>query len=231
MKEIEVSVVIPCLNESETIGFCVEEAIGCFLKNNILGEVVVVDNSSKDNSAEIALNAGARVVLEKDPGYGRTLQKGFREARGRYVFMADADMSYDFNDVFVFLKKIKDENADMIIGCRFERGGGKIENGAMPFLHRHVGNPFLSFLARIVSHSSIVDFHCGQRMFRRDVLDKLCFTTSGMEFATEMIMEAIRKKIKILQLPIVYRKSMRKNSTSHLLPVRDGLRHLFTIIK
>lgn len=166
-KNVEVSYVIPCLNEGETIALCVKECKETLEKNNIEGEIIVADNGSTDDSIPKSIEAGAKVVHISERGYGNALRGGFKEAKGKYICMADGDMSYDFREMPQFLEKLKNENLDMIIGCRFKSGGGKVSKNAMPFMNEYVGNPILTLFGRILFNSHIKDFHCGLRVCKR----------------------------------------------------------------
>jgi glycosyltransferase involved in cell wall biosynthesis len=183
---IELSVVMPCLNESETLATCINKANNFFKANNIIGEVVIGDNGSNDGSQEIAKSLGAKVVDIPEKGYGNALKGGFEKASGKYLIMGDADDSYDFSSLGLYLDKLREGN-DMVIGNRFKGG---IKKDAMPFLHKYLGNPVLSFLGRLFFKSSIGDFHCGLRGLTKDSYYKLNLNTSGMEFASEMIVKA-----------------------------------------
>ena len=183
---LTVSVVMPCLNESETVAGCVAEALDALESAGLDGEVVVADNGSTDGSRELAERAGARVVPVAARGYGAALAGGFAAARGRYVVMGDADLSYDFGAVPDFVKAL-DAGADLVMGSRFR---GVIESGAMPPLHRWLGNPVLSGLGRLFFRTDVSDFHCGLRAFRRDALLGLDLRTTGMEYASEMVVKA-----------------------------------------
>jgi glycosyltransferase involved in cell wall biosynthesis len=212
------SVVIPCLNEAENIEQCVTAALGAMKLAGIAGEVVVADNGSEDGSAELAELAGARVVREPLRGYGSAYLTGFAAARGEYIVMADADLTYDFNEIPRFLAALED-GGDMIIGDRM----GNIHPGAMPWHHRYIGNPLLSRFLNLLFHTGVSDAHCGMRAFRRDHLERLDLRTTGMEFASEMVVRAAKAKLDIRQLPIEYRP---RGGESKLLSFRDGWRHL-----
>ena len=184
--EIDISVVMPCLNESATIGTCVTKAIEAMQRRGIRGEVVVADNGSTDGSQLIAANRGARVVPIETRGYGSALRGGIAASHGRFILMGDADDSYDFTQLPAFLEKLQ-EGYDLVMGNRF-RGG--IMPGAMPPLHRYVGNPVLTGIGRLFFKSPVRDFHCGLRAFRKDKIQELQLRTLGMEFASEMIVKA-----------------------------------------
>jgi glycosyltransferase involved in cell wall biosynthesis len=218
---IEVSVVMPCLNEERTIGPCVTQALETFQHTGLRGEVVVADNGSTDRSAEIARSLGARVIPVERKGYGSALMGGILAARGEYIVMGDADQSYDFAQVPQFVAKLR-EGFDLVMGNRF-RGG--IETGAMPPLHRYLGNPVLTAVGRLFFKSPCSDFHCGLRGFRRDAISQLALRTTGMEFASEMIVKATLFHLRIAEIPTTLRPDAREKA-SHLRTWRDGWRHL-----
>jgi glycosyltransferase involved in cell wall biosynthesis len=213
-----VSVVIPCLNESENIEACVVAARTAIEAMGIPGEVVVADNDSDDDSARIAQEAGARVVVERRRGYGSAYMAGFAASRGHYIVMADADLTYDFGEIPRFVSALE-EGAEMVIGDRMDN----IQPGAMPWLHRYVGNPVLTGLLNLFFRTGINDAHCGMRAVRRDVLPKLDLRTTGMEFASEMVIRASKEKLKIAEFPIEYHP---RGGESKLSSFRDGWRHL-----
>lgn len=215
---IDVSVVIPCLNEAEGVGICVEKSIRAFEKMGVKGEVVVADNGSTDGSPEIAEAAGARVVHESRPGYGSAYLAGFAAARGRYVVMGDADDTYDFSEIDVFVEKL-DEGYEMVIGNRMD----SIQPGAMPWLHQYVGNPVLTRVLNIFFRSGVRDAHCGMRAFRRDALERLNLRTTGMEFASEMVLRSSRAGLKVADIDIDYHPRI---GESKLNTFSDGWRHL-----
>jgi len=222
---IEVSAVIPCLNEAATIGTCVEKAQRAFREHNIRGEVVVADNGSTDGSIELAMERGARVVHVPYRGYGNALRHGIEASHGKYIIMGDADDSYDFHDLPRFVELLR-TGVDLAQGCRLRSGGGTIEPGAMPFLHRWVGNPLLTRLARTMFDVPIRDIYCGMRGFTRDLYDRLNLRCSGMEFATEMIVKAVAHHAKIGELPITLHPDGRQGKPPHLRTFRDGWRTL-----
>jgi glycosyltransferase involved in cell wall biosynthesis len=217
-----VSVVIPCLNEAENIEQCVAIALGAMERAEIPGEVVVADNGSEDGSAELAEQAGARVVREPVRGYGSAYLAGFAAARGEYIVMADADLTYDFNEIPRFLEALE-AGGDMVIGDRMSN----IHPGAMPWHHRYIGNPLLSNLLNLLFHTGVSDAHCGMRAFRREHLERLDLRTTGMEFASEMVVRAAKAKLDIRQLPIEYHA---RGGESKLSSFRDGWRHLRFLI-
>jgi glycosyltransferase involved in cell wall biosynthesis len=213
-----VSVIIPCLNEAENIEQCVTSAWKAMELAGVAGEVIVVDNDSEDGSAELAESAGAEVVREPRRGYGSAYIAGFAAARGTYILMADADLTYDFNEIPSFLEQLRD-GADMVIGDRMEN----IHPGAMPWHHRYIGNPLLSRLLNVLFHTGVRDAHCGMRAFRRDRLELLQLRTTGMEFASEMVVRAAKERLDIREVPIEYHP---RGGESKLSSFRDGWRHL-----
>jgi glycosyltransferase involved in cell wall biosynthesis len=212
------SVVIPCLNEAQNIEQCVGAALGAMAGAGIDGEVIVADNGSEDGSAELAELAGAHVVREPRRGYGSAYIAGFAAARGEYIVMADADLTYDFEEIPSFLAALRD-GADMVVGDRMEN----IHPGAMPWLHRYIGNPLLSRLLNVLFHTGVRDAHCGMRAFRRSRLEVLQLRTTGMEFASEMIVRAAKEKLDIREIPIEYHP---RGGESKLSSFRDGWRHV-----
>ncbi len=213
-----VSVVIPCLNEAENIERCVTAALAALRGMGARGEVVVADNDSEDDSARLAERAGARVVVEVRRGYGSAYLAGFAASSGRYIVMADADLTYDFNEIPRFVAALED-GAEMVIGDRM----GNIQPGAMPWLHRYVGNPILTGLLNLFFRTGVRDAHCGMRAVRRDVLDRLDLRTTGMEFASEMVIRAAKEHLRIAEFPIEYHP---RGGESKLSSFRDGWRHL-----
>jgi hypothetical protein len=213
-----VSVVIPCLNEAENIEACVTAALEAIVRMGVQGEVIVADNNSEDDSARLALTAGARVVVERRRGYGSAYLAGFGAARGRYIVMADADLTYDFKEIPRFVEALA-QGAEMVIGDRMEN----IQPGAMPWLHRYVGNPVLTGLLNLFFRTGISDAHCGMRAVRREVLPRLDLRTTGMEFASEMVIRAAKENLRIAEFPIEYHP---RGGESKLSSFRDGWRHL-----
>lgn len=218
---LDVSVVMPCLNEAKTIRGCIEECLTVFTAAYLRGEIVVGDNGSTDGSQQISESMSARVVQVPLRGYGAALLAGIRASSSEYVVMGDSDGSYDFSQVPLFLNKLRDGN-DLVVGDRFSGG---IELGAMPWLNRYIGNPVLTRIGRFLFHSDVRDFHCGIRGFRRDTILGLGLVSTGMEFATEMIAKSTLAGLRIGQIPVKLRKDGR-SGRPHLRPWRDGWRHL-----
>jgi glycosyltransferase involved in cell wall biosynthesis len=212
------SVVIPCLNEAENIEECVRSARAVLAEHQIPGEVVVADNGSEDGSGELAAAAGARVVHEPRRGYGSAYLAGFAAARGTYIVMADADLTYPFEEIPRFLSALEG-GADLVMGNRLDN----IEPGAMPWHHRYIGNPVLTGILNVFFRTGVSDAHCGMRGFRRDILPRLDLRTTGMEFASEMVIRAAKENLRIAEFPIVYRA---RGGESKLSSWRDGWRHL-----
>jgi glycosyltransferase involved in cell wall biosynthesis len=216
---------MPCLNEAETLATCIEAAARALEDHGIRGEIVVADNGSSDGSPDIAERLGARVVRVEQRGYGSALMGGIAAARGRYVVMGDADASYDFGEIPRFLEKLR-AGYELVQGCRLPSGGGRVEPGAMPTLHRWLGNPVLSWLARLWFRAPINDVYCGLRAFTKDLYERLDQRCTGMEFATEMMIKSSLYGARITELPIVLRPDGRKRGQSHLRTWRDGWRTL-----
>jgi glycosyltransferase involved in cell wall biosynthesis len=221
VEELELSIVMPCLNEAETLGTCIRKALDSLRKNDISGEVLIADNGSTDGSQEIARELGARVVPVRERGYGAALSGGIEAARGRFVIMGDADDSYDFAKLEPFVAKLR-EGYDLVMGNRFQGG---IAPGAMPPLHRYLGNPVLTALGRLFFASPCSDFHCGLRGFRRDSILGLGLQTTGMEFASEMVVKATLLDLRIAEVPTTLSPDGRSRPP-HLRSWRDGWRHL-----
>ena len=217
----ELTILMPCLNEAATVGTCVAKARGFLERKGISGEVLVADNGSNDGSASVAQRAGARVVRVRDRGYGAALAAGIAAARGRYVIMGDADDSYDFSALDAFVNKLQ-EGYPLVMGNRFLGG---IRKGAMPFLHRYFGNPLLSFIGRLLFRAEIGDFHCGLRAFDREAVKALDLRTTGMEFASEIVVKAALAGWRIAEVPTVLYPD-RRGRPPHLRSWRDGWRHL-----
>ncbi|MFA4984185.1 MAG: glycosyltransferase family 2 protein [Candidatus Omnitrophota bacterium] len=217
--KMQVSVVLPCLNEEDGIGSCIRKIRGVFQRQGINGEIIVVDNSSLDRSREIAASLGARVILEERRGYGAAYLRGLKEARGDFIVIADSDGSYDFEELPKFINPLK-EGCDFVIGSRFK---GKIEKGAMPWPNRYIGNPLLSGMCRIFFRTRLSDIHCGMRSFTRQAYAKMRLRTKGMEFATEMAVAALQNDLKICEVAVNYRPRLGK---SKLNPLFDAWRHI-----
>lgn len=218
---LELTVVIPCLNEALTIAGCVREAMDALAASGIAGEVVVADNGSTDGSQALATAAGARVVPIAPKGYGNALRGGIAAARGRYIIMGDADGSYDFSHLPRFVERLR-AGADLVMGNRFLGG---IEPGAMPWKNKHIGNPLLSFIGRLFFRAPIGDFHCGLRAFSADAYRRMDLRTTGMELASEMVIKSVLFGLRVEEVPTVLRKDGR-DRPPHLRPWRDGWRHL-----
>jgi glycosyltransferase involved in cell wall biosynthesis len=221
----ELSVVMPCLNEADTLEVCLEKAQRSLREHGIRGEVIVADNGSIDASREIARRMGARVVAVEAKGYGSALMGGIGAARGKYVIMGDADDSYDFLEIPKFVEKLR-EGYDLVQGCRLPTGGGRVMPGAMPLLHRWWGNPMFSLLVRHMFWSPIHDVYCGLRGFTKELYNRLDQRCTGMEFATEMIIKSSIYGVKIAEVPITLHPDGRKSHAPHLKTFRDGWRTL-----
>ena len=221
---MELTILMPCLNEAETIAQCIEKAQRGLARAGVTGEILIADNGSTDGSQAIAEKLGARVVAVKEKGYGSALRGGIAAAKGKWILMGDADDSYDFAEADRFVKKFQ-EGYDLVMGCRLPIGGGTIIPGAMPWKNRWLGNPVLSFIGRLFFKCPAHDFHVGLRAFTRESLEKMDLQTTGMEFASEMVIKATLKKLKITEVPITLHKDGRSRPP-HLKPWRDGWRHL-----
>jgi hypothetical protein len=219
--EVELTILMPCLNEAETIETCVRKALAFLERAGIHGEVLIADNGSSDGSPELARRLGARTIEVPRRGYGAALIQGINAARGRYVIMGDADDSYDFSALGDLVRALR-SGADLVMGNRF---AGGIRPGAMPTLHRYLGNPVLSFIGRLFFRCGIGDFHCGLRGFRRDAARALDLRTTGMEFASELVVKASLAKQRIVEVPVVLHPDGRSRPP-HLRSWRDGWRHL-----
>jgi glycosyltransferase involved in cell wall biosynthesis len=217
----EITVVLPCLNEAETIAVCISKAQKFFDSSGVRGEIIVADNGSSDGSQQIATDCGARVVQVDEKGYGSALQGGIVAARGRFIIMGDSDDSYDFSAVMPFVDQLR-AGCDLVIGDRF---AGGVLPGAMPPLHRFLGNPVLSAIGRLLFQSPVRDFHCGLRAFSRSAYDRMQLRTTGMEFASEMIVKATLLGMKVGETPVVLSPAGRTRPP-HLRSWRDGWRHL-----
>lgn len=225
MGEIEVSVVMPCLDEAETVGRCVEAARRALEGAGIAGEIVVADNGSRDASVEVASRAGARVVHVAERGYGSALMGGIAASRGRFVVMGDADASYDFGEIPRFLEALRG-GREMVVGCRLPGGGGRVVPGAMPVLHRFLGNPMFTWLGRLMFGVPVHDVYCGLRGFSRDLYGRLDLRCTGMEFATEMVIKASLIGARVGEVPITLYPDGRSAHRPHLKTFRDGWRTL-----
>ncbi len=221
---MELSIIMPCLNEAETLATCIAMAKRGLADADVEGEIIVADNGSTDGSQRIAEELGARVVPVAEKGYGCALRGGVEAARGRYILMGDADASYDFGEAKRFVEKLRAGN-DLVMGCRLPAGGGTIMPGAMPWKNRWLGNPVLSFIGRLFYKTPVRDFHCGLRGITREAYEHMKLVTTGMEFASEMVMKASLATMRIAEVPITLHKDGRSRPP-HLRPWRDGWRHL-----
>ncbi|GAA5128610.1 glycosyltransferase family 2 protein [Luteolibacter yonseiensis] len=219
-----VTIVMPCLNEEETLATCIRKALQGIDAAGIRGEVLIADNGSSDRSPEIALEEGARIISVSRKGYGSALRAGIEAAGGKWILMGDADDSYDFSNITPFIEKLK-EGDDLVMGCRMPRGGGRIAKGAMPWKHRWIGNPVLTFIGRLFFKCPANDFHCGLRAFTREGYRVMNLQTIGMEFASEMVIKATLAGLKISEVPITLHPDGRSRAP-HLRSWRDGWRHL-----
>jgi glycosyltransferase involved in cell wall biosynthesis len=220
-EQYKISILMPCLNEAETLAVCIDKAKRFLDANGIYGEIMIADNGSTDGSQEIAASVGARVIHVELKGYGSALMRGFEAAQGEYIIMGDADDSYDFSELGEFVAALE-AGYDLVMGNRFKGG---IMPGAMPFLHRYIGNPILSWLARLFFKSDIGDFHCGLRGFKKEAILSLNLQTTGMEFASEMVVKATMKGLKIKEVPTILYPDGRTRPP-HLRTWSDGWRHL-----
>lgn len=218
---LELSILMPCLNEAETLGICIQKAQQWLAQSGVAGEILIADNGSSDGSQEIAVQHGARVVLVQSKGYGSALMGGINAARGTYIIMGDADDSYDFCSLSPFVEKLR-EGYDLVMGNRFQGG---IAPGAMPPLHKYLGNPILTGIGRLFFRSPCGDFHCGLRGFRKDAIQRLDLRTTGMEFASEMVVKATLHQVRITEVPTTLSPDGRSRPP-HLRSWRDGWRHL-----
>ncbi len=224
MENCQLTIVMPCLNEAETLAACIRKAHAGLADAGVTGEVLIADNGSTDGSIAIAEQHGARVVHVTAKGYGNALRGGIEAAKGQWVIMGDADDSYDFSKISGFVEKLK-AGADLVMGCRLPAGGGTIMPGAMPWKNRWIGNPSLSFIGRLCFKTPIKDFHCGLRGFSKAAYDRMDLKTTGMEFASEMVMKATLAKMNVDEVAITLHKDGRSRPP-HLKPWRDGWRHL-----
>lgn len=218
---MEVSVVMPCLNEAETLELCINKVKTCLNSNEIIHEIIVADNGSSDGSQQIAIQNGAKLINISRKGYGAALIGGITEANGEYIIMADSDNSYDFQNLMPFINELR-KGYELVMGNRFKGG---IKEGAMPFLHKYLGNPVLSFIGRLFFKVPIGDFHCGLRGFTKKAFHKMKLKTTGMEFASEMVVKASLNNLKIIEVPTTLSPDGRSRAP-HLNTWRDGWRHL-----
>jgi glycosyltransferase involved in cell wall biosynthesis len=223
-QSLELTILMPCLNEAETIAQCIAKAKVGLTRAGVPGEILIADNGSTDGSQAIAEKLGARVVTVKEKGYGNALRGGIAAAGGKWIIMGDADDSYDFSEADRFVKKFQ-EGYDVVMGCRLPSGGGTIMPGAMPWKNRWLGNPVLTSIGRLFFRCPARDFHCGLRGFTKVAYAAMELQTTGMEFASEMVIKATLKKFKITEVPITLHKDGRSRPP-HLKPWRDGWRHL-----
>ena len=223
-EELDLTILMPCLNEAETLAACITKALRSLADSGLRGEVLVADNGSTDGSIEIATKLGARVVNIPRQGYGNALRGGIEAARGRWIIMGDSDDSYDFSALAPFIEKFR-QGFELVMGCRMPYGGGTIQPGAMPWKHRWIGNPALSFIGRLFFNCPVTDFHCGLRGVTRAGFAKMQLKTSGMEFASEMVIKATLRGLKIAEVPITLHQDGRSHPP-HLRSWRDGWRHL-----
>lgn len=221
MSSTELTILMPCLNEAETLETCIKKAFQFLAKTSINGEVLIADNGSTDGSQEIAIRNGAQVIAIPEKGYGSALKGGILAAKGKYLIMGDSDDSYDFSSLDYYIEKLRN-GYDLVMGNRFKGG---IKNGAMPFLHRYLGNPVLSFIGRLFFNSKIGDFHCGLRGFSKEAALKMNLQCTGMEFASEMVVKATLLNLKIGEVPTILWPDGRSRPP-HLNTWRDGWRHL-----
>jgi glycosyltransferase involved in cell wall biosynthesis len=222
--DIQLSIVMPCLNEEETLAVCIRKAYQGMRDANITGEVVVADNGSRDASCQIATQEGARVVHVVAKGYGHALRAGITAAHGKWILMGDADDSYDFSAIKPFIEKLR-EGWELVMGCRLPAGGGTVMPGAMPWKHRWIGNPALSFIGRLFFGCPAHDFHCGLRAFTKEGFDLIDLRTTGMELASELVIKATLRGLRITEVPITLYPDGRSRAP-HLRSWRDGWRHL-----
>lgn len=219
--KVELSIVLPCLNEERTVGVCVAQAKSFLTKHKINGEVIVADNGSSDNSIKIAKSKGARVIQVEQKGYGNALRGGFEAARGKYIIMADADESYDLVNLMPFVQKLR-EGYDLVMGNRFKGG---IKKGAMPWHHKYIGNPILSFIGGLFFRTNARDFHCGLRGFTKETIQRMDLQTTGMELASEIVIKSSILGMKVCEVPTTLSPDNR-DRPPHLRSFRDGWRHL-----
>jgi glycosyltransferase involved in cell wall biosynthesis len=222
---MDISVVLPCLNEADTIGICIKKAKKQIKKLKLKGEIIVADNGSKDDSIQIAKKLSARVIDVKDKGYGNVLRAGIKNSKGKFILIADSDDSYNLNDLPKFYRKIN-TGLDIVQGCRLPAGGGKIISGAMPITHKIIGNPIFSFLTKKLYQVPFNDVYCGMKMLRKSFFKKISFFSTGMVFCLEILIKSKVNKAKMGEIPITLFKDGRKNTKSHLKTISDGLKTL-----
>lgn len=223
-KKSFISIIMPCLNEEKSIGKCIKKANLGLKKVGYRGEIIVCDNGSLDRSVAIARECKAKVVFEKKRGYGNAYLRGLKSAKGDLLIIGDSDSTYDFLEIGKFIRLIEDDGFDYISGTRIR---GVIKPGAMPFLHRYIGVPFLSWMINVLFNTNVSDAHCGIRAFKRSAYKKMRLAAGGMEFASELIIKASLNRLKIAEIPIIY---YAREGKSKLRPIRDGFRHLFFIV-
>jgi glycosyltransferase involved in cell wall biosynthesis len=221
---MDLTIVMPCLNEAETLATCIRKAKEAIQRTGVTGEILIADNGSSDGSQEIATKEGARIVSISDKGYGHAIRGGIEAARGKWILMGDADDSYDFSNITPFIEKLRSGD-DLVMGCRMPSGGGTVLPGAMPWKHRWIGNPILTFVGRLFFKSPARDFHCGMRAFTKDAYFRMDLRTAGMEFASEMVIKATLSGLRISEVPITLHPDGRSRPP-HLRSWRDGWRHL-----
>lgn len=226
MEQMKLTILIPALNEEETIGICIEKAKRFITQNNVEAEILIANNNSTDKTEEIAKKLETRVINVTEKGYGAALIEGTKKAKGKYVIMGDADDSYNFLEIKAFLEELE-KGYDFVIGNRLK---GKIEKGAMPFLHRYIGTPILSLLISKKYKTKIGDINCGLRGYNKEKIEKLNCKCEGMEYASEMIIKSAKSNLKIKEIPINFYKDKRKRKP-HLNTIRDGIRHLKVILE
>lgn len=222
---MELTILMPCLDEEKTIEICIQKAQHFLEKNQIDGEILVVDNGSRDNSVSYAKTMGARVVETPVRGYGAAIMEGNRQAKGRYIILGDSDDSYNFEEILPILEELRAGNT-FVMGNRF---WGGIEKGAMPWLHKYIGNPLLSYLGRKLYSCNVGDFHCGLRGYEKDAVERLELCCTGMEYASEMVIRAVQHNLNISEVPVrLYRDG--RGGKSHLRSFRDGIRHVYILM-